>query len=485
MFMMFQVNEIFLLKFIIVLPFIMGYFTIFTKNVKLVKQLTLFTVCIIFISSLYLLFKFNPLIPGYQFVFHFLSNPSYDSNILNLVNINNSFFFGIDNIALIFILLTTFLFPLVILIGWSINKQTIFFFQLLLILEGLLLIVFSTLNILLFYISFEFILIPMALMIGIWGSRQRKIRATYFFLLYTLLGSLPLLIAILAFYHIFGTFNILFYYPLNNNYLLWILIFLAFAVKTPLFPFHRWLPEAHVEAPTVGSVLLAGILLKLGGFGFLRYLLPLLPEASATFKPLIYTLGILGIIYISIITIIQTDLKKIIAYSSVAHMGLATMGLFTENVIGVNGSIFVMISHGLVSAGLFFAIGVLYEQHHSRLIYYYGGLVNYMPLYVCFLGCVSFANMGFPGTSAFIGEFLILQGLLIDNFIATFLAATGVVLSAIYSLFLFNRVSFGYPKQGYIKIYKDLSRLQFYIGYIFVFYVILLGIYPNIVLYLL
>lgn len=483
--MLVEINEIFLLKCMILLPLLVGYISIFITNVNLIKKLTLFISCFVFTLSLMLLLKFNIMVPGYQYIFACLENPQFSNKLFNISSITNSIFFGIDNIALIFILLTTFLFPLIILIGWSMNNQTKFFFQLLLVLEGLLLIVFSTLNILLFYISFELILIPMALMIGIWGSRERKIRATYFFLLYTLLGSLPLLLAILAFYHIFGTFNILFYYPLSDNYMLWFFIFLAFAVKTPLFPFHRWLPEAHVEAPTVGSVLLAGILLKLGGFGFLRYLLPILPEASVTFKPLVYTVGILGIIYISLITIIQTDLKKIIAYSSVAHMGLATMGLFTENVIGVNGSIFVMISHGLVSAGLFFAIGIIYEQHHSRLIYYYGGLVNYMPLYVCFLGCVSFANMGFPGTSAFIGEFLILQGILLDNFIATFLAAIGVILSAIYSLFLFNRISFGFPKITYIAVYKDLNRVQFFIGYVFVFYVLLLGICPNILLYLL
>ena len=347
----------------------------------------------------------------------------------------------------------------------------------------LLLLIFSTIDLLFFYIFFEAVLIPMYLMIGFWGSRQRKIRAVYLFFFYTLIGSLCMLTALMYIYSVVGSLNyeyVYFYsFSLQEEYWLWIAFFLSFASKIPLFPFHIWLPEAHVEAPTVGSVLLAGILLKLGVYGFLRFNITLFPQASFFFTPLIFTLAIFGVIFASMNALRQTDMKRIIAYSSVAHMNLVTMGIFSFDIIALEGSILQSISHGFVSGGLFFLIGVLYRRYHSRLLYYFSGLTHMMPLYSAFFLILTMSNIALPGSSSFVGEFLILVGLFKLNVIATTLATLGVILCGSYSLWLYNRICFGNLKLSNILFYKDLDFNEFSILSIITLLVLFTGIYPN------
>ena len=353
------------------------------------------------------------------------------------------------------------------------------------VLELILLFLFSTLNLFFFYVCFEATLIPMYLMIGIWGSRERKIRAVYLFFFYTFCGSLLTLIAILYIYAVVGSLDI--EYLLTYNFteqeqiLLWGAFFFSFASKIPMFPFHIWLPEAHVEAPTVGSVLLAGILLKLGVYGFLRFSITLFPFASIYFSPLIYVLSIIGIIYASMSAIGQTDMKRIIAYSSIAHMNLVTLGIFSLNSIGIQGAIVQSISHGFVSGGLFFLIGIIYSRYHTRSIYYYGGLVHCMPLYAIFFVLFTMGNIALPGTSSFVGEFLLLLGVYKTNIVTAICATLGVILSGAYSLWLCNRIIFGNLKINYTLKYLDLVHYEFnVIGFLSIF-VIFLGIYPAVI----
>jgi len=340
--------------------------------------------------------------------YHFQSIATYkiSADFLNL-----SFTFGLDGISLFFFVLSSFLIFLCVLFVWEeplLKEYTLT----LLIIDLLLLLVFSALDVLLFYIFFEGILIPMYLMIGVWGSRERKIRAVYLFFFYTLFGSLLMLVGLMYIYSITGTLNLEYLltwqFTFTEQCWLWLAFFMSFASKIPLFPFHVWLPEAHVEAPTVGSVLLAGILLKLGVYGFLRFSLTLFPEASLFFSPLIYLLSVLGVIYASLTAIRQTDLKRIIAYSSVAHMNLVTLGIFSFNTIGLEGSILQSISHGFVSGAMFLLVGILYNRYHSRLLYYYGGLVHVMPIYSTLFLIFTMANIALPGTSSFVGEFFII-----------------------------------------------------------------------------
>jgi len=448
-------------------------FLIPSNNLKLLRGITLLSSGAAFILSCILLINFD----CNFYYFQSVSTYSFGFDYLNLY-----FSAGIDGISLWFFILSSFLIFLCVLFIWneSLFKE---YAITLLILDLLLLLVFSILDLLLFYVFFEAILIPMYLMIGVWGSRERKIRAVYLFFFYTLLGSLCMLIGLLYIYSLTGTLNfeILSAYPFtfDQQYWLWLAFFLSFASKIPMFPFHIWLPEAHVEAPTVGSVLLAGILLKLGVYGFLRFSLPLFPDASLFFSPLVYLLCILGIIYASMSAIRQTDLKRIIAYSSIAHMNLVTLGIFSFNILGIEGSILQSISHGFVSGAMFLLVGILYDRYHSRLLYYYGGLVHMMPVYSALFLIFTMANIALPGTSSFIGEFLLLVGVYKSNILISIFAALGVILCGAYSLWLYNRVIFGNLKINHTIIFKDIDFREISILLPLLFLVLLMGVYPT------
>jgi len=400
-----------------------------------------------------------------------------DAKLLNL-----SYSFGLDGISVHFFFLSALLVFLCILFIWNENNFKEYAINLLLI-ELFLLIIFSVLDLMLFYIFFEAILIPMYLIIGVWGSRERKIRAVYLFFFYTLCGSLLMLIGILYIYNQVGTLNLEYLlawnFSLNEQLFLWFAFFFSFASKIPMFPFHIWLPEAHVEAPTVGSVLLAGILLKLGVYGFLRFSLTIFADASLYFSPLVYLLSIIGVIYASLSALRQTDLKRIIAYSSIAHMNLVTLGIFSFNVIGLEGSIIQSISHGFVSGGMFLLIGILYDRYHSRFLYYYGGIVHFMPIYAVLFLIFTLANIALPGTSSFTGEFLLLTGIYKTNVITAVVSALGVILSGGYSLWLYNRVVFGNIKVNYTLKFTDVSLREFSIMFPLFLFVLLMGIYPT------
>ena len=401
---------------------------------------------------------------------------------LNFELLNLYLSFGIDGLSLWFFILSSFLIFLCILFVWNefLFKE---YAIVLTVLNLLLLLVFSVLDVLFFYIFFEAILIPMYLMIGLWGSRERKVRAVYLFFFYTLIGSLCMLLGLLYIYNLTGTLNfeylLTYKFTFEQQYWLWLAFFLSFASKIPLFPLHVWLPEAHVEAPTVGSVLLAGILLKLGVYGFLRFSLNLFPEASLFFSPFVYLLSVLGIIYASMSAIRQTDLKRIIAYSSVAHMNLVTMGIFSFNIIGIEGSIMQSISHGFVSGAMFLLVGILYDRYHSRLLYYYGGLVHMMPVYAVLFLIFTMANIALPGTSSFVGEFLLLTGIYKVNILSSVISALGVILCGAYSLWLYNRIIFGNLKINHTLLFKDITFREFAILFPLLFLVFLMGIYPT------
>jgi proton-translocating NADH-quinone oxidoreductase chain M len=395
---------------------------------------------------------------------------------------NLTFSFGLDGISIFFFVLTSLLIFLCILFIWNERLLKEYVLNLLLI-ELLLLLVFSVLDVFLFYIFFEAILIPMFILVGIWGSRERKIRAVYLLFFYTLFGSLLMLVGLLYMYTVAGTLNLeyllAYKFSMEEQCWLWLAFFLSFASKIPMFPFHVWLPEAHVEAPTVGSVLLAGILLKLGVYGFLRFSLSLFPDASLYFSPLVYLLSVLGIIYASLSAIRQTDLKRIIAYSSVAHMNLVTLGIFSFNIIGIEGSILQSISHGFVAGGMFLLIGIVYDRYHSRLLYYYGGLVHMMPIYSGILLVFTMANIALPGTSSFVGEFLLLLGIYKTNVVSAIVGALGVILCGAYSLWLYNRMIFGNLKTTFVVRFKDLNFLEFSILLPLLFFVVYMGVYPS------
>jgi proton-translocating NADH-quinone oxidoreductase chain M len=352
--------------------------------------------------------------------------------------------------------------------------------------ESLLLAVFTVLDIFLFYIFFESILIPMFLVILIWGSRERKIRAGYLLFMYTVIGSLFMLFGILDLHTIYGTTNYLILlktnFPEEYQCLVWIAFFISFAVKVPMMPFHIWLPEAHVEAPTSGSVLLAGLLLKLGTYGILRFLIPLFPYATIYYTPFVYTLASTAVIYTSLTAIRQVDIKRIIAYASVAHMNLVLLGLFSLTTQGIEGAILQSISHGFVSSALFLCVGVLYDRHHSRLLEYYGGLATVMPLFAVIFLFFSLANIAFPLTSSFVGELLILSGVFESNTFAAVLGSTGMVLGTIYSLWVYNRISYGQLKEIYIISFKDIDRQEFIVFLPLVLATLVVGIYPELIL---
>ena len=445
---------------------------------KLIKIIGLIISILIFFYSLSIWISFNILDLNFQFM-----------NDLEKADTSSSTYYvviGLDGLSLFFILLTTFLIPACLLNSWhSVKTRIAYYIAIFLLMESILIGVFIVLDILLFYILFEAILIPMFLVIGIWGARQRKIQAAYQFFLYTLFGSVLMLIGLLVLFIEIGTTDVQFlmHYSMNINLqlFLWLAFFASFAIKIPMIPVHIWLPEAHVEAPTAGSVLLAGVLLKLGTYGFLRFSLPLFPDASIFFSPIIFTLSIIAIIYTSLTTLRQIDLKKIIAYSSVGHMNFVTLGLFSFNIQSIVGSILVMISHGIISSALFLCIGIVYDRYHTRIIKYYRGLTMVMPLFTLIFLFFTLANISVPGTGSFIGEFLILLGSFQTSTTMTTLASIGMILGAAYSIWLYNRVSFGYIS-SYISHFNDISYREFFILLPFIALVLIMGIYPDIFL---
>jgi NADH-quinone oxidoreductase subunit M len=390
---------------------------------------------------------------------------------------------GVDGFSIPLILLTTFLMPFCILASWeSIGHRVKEYYVAFLVLETTMIGVFSALDLVLFYLFFEAGLIPMFLIIGIWGGK-RRIYASFKFFLYTLLGSVLMLLAIMAMYWTAGTTDIptllAYKFPANLQTWLWLAFFASFAVKMPMWPVHTWLPDAHVEAPTAGSVILAGVLLKMGGYGFIRVSLPMFPEASIDFAPLVFALSIIAIIYTSLVALMQEDMKKLIAYSSVAHMGFVTMGLFSMNPQGIQGAMFQMVSHGLVSGALFLCVGVVYDRMHTREIKAYGGLVNRMPMYAVVFLILTMANVGLPGTSGFVGEFLSLMGAFRANTWVSFLATTGVILSAAYALWLYRRVVYGVLDKPALQTITDLNRREIVILAPLVLLVIYYGVQPG------
>lgn len=392
---------------------------------------------------------------------------------------------GIDGISLWMVLLTTFLMPICILCSWkSITSRVREFMALFLLLEALVIGVFCSLDLLLFYIFFEAVLIPMYLIIGIWGGANR-IYAAYKFFLYTVAGSVLFLLALLYLYFTFGTTDIPILteqapsLSLEVQKYLWLAMFVSFAVKVPMWPFHTWLPDAHVQAPTAGSVILAGVLLKLGGYGFLRFSLPMLPEASHAFADYVFILSIIAVIYTSLIALVQEDMKKLIAYSSVAHMGFVTLGTFSFNQQGLEGAMIQMVSHGLVSAALFLCVGVIYDRLHTREISKYGGVVRVMPYYAAVFMVVTMASAGLPGTSGFVGEILVIVGSYQAAAWATIGAATGLVLGAAYMLWLYRRIIFGDIVNPDVKTMNDLSVREHVYFVPIILLVLWLGIYPS------
>jgi NADH-quinone oxidoreductase subunit M len=389
---------------------------------------------------------------------------------------------GVDGISMLFVVLTAFLMPLCIIASWeSVESRVKEYLIAFLVLETLMIGVFCALDLVLFYLFFEGGLIPMFLIIGVWGG-ERRVYASFKFFLYTLLGSVLMLLALMAMYWHAGTTDIptllAHKFPGGMQWWLWLAFFASFAVKLPMWPVHTWLPDAHVEAPTAGSVILAGILLKMGGYGFLRFSLPMFPLASQEFAPLVFALSVVAIIYTSLVALAQEDMKKLIAYSSVAHMGFVTMGIFSFTVQGVDGAIFQMLSHGLVSAALFLSVGVVYDRMHTRRIDAYGGLVNRMPLYALVFMVFTLANVGLPGTSGFIGEFLTLIGAFKAKTWVAFLATTGVILSAAYALYLYRRMIFGPLEKPALRAIADLGYREVLVFTPLVLLVVFFGFYP-------
>jgi NADH-quinone oxidoreductase subunit M len=424
------------------------------KNTPLIRQLCLLASFLAFLVGMLTCVSFDQSAKGYQFMATF--------NLIHEYNL--SFAIGVDGLSIVFLMLTLGVFPAMFLTAWSVTKATKHLFCHLLGMELLLILTFVVIDLFYFFVLFESLLIPMFIIIGIWGARNRRIKAAYYFFLYTLFGSLFMLFGMIYLHQTVGSLN---YYVILNEKLtdfeqevIWLCFFIAFAVKMPLFPFHIWLPEAHVEAPTTGSMLLASLLLKLGGYGFLRFSFTFLSNASLTFAPFVCALALAGVIYGSLSTIRQIDLKRIIAYSSVAHMNLVVLGLFSFKHEGIDGATYLMVAHGFVSAALFFCVGVFYERTHTRLLRYYGGLVSVMPLTVSAFFIFSLANMGFPGTANFLGELLVLQGIFSLSPYTTFFAAYGIVLSACYGTLAFNRVSFGTLKTKYIPVVIDMTRRE-------------------------
>ena len=465
-----------ILSSLILLPTIGAIFIFFSKsNVEKYnssKYIALFIATANFILSLYLWFVFDNSISEFQFV----ENRKWIAGLVN-------YKVGIDGISILFIILTTFITPLcVISVNTTVKKRLKDFLISILLLETLMIGVFCSLDLVVFYLFFEGGLIPMFLIIGIWGG-ERRVYSAFKFFLFTLLGSVLMLVAIITIYWLTGTTDVesLYEIGIETKYqnLLWLAFLSSFAVKTPMWPVHTWLPDAHVEAPTAGSVLLAAILLKMAGYGFIRFSIGLFPVASDYFVPLIYALSLIAIIYTSLVALMQEDMKKLIAYSSVAHMGFVTLGIFTLTQQGIEGGIFQMISHGLVSAALFLCVGVVYERMHTRLIKDYGGVVSVMPKYAIVFMVFALGSLSLPGTSGFIGEFLILMGAFKKSFFVAAVASIGVILGAAYILWLYKRVIFGKIINQDVKKLIDLNNSEIFILWSLAIPILFFGFYPE------
>ena len=459
------------------LPLIGAFFIFLTRSEKNQSDknsiyLSLFTSFTNFFLALFLWYSFDPTTYDFQFV----EENTWISGFIK-------FKFGIDGISILFILLTAFITPICIISCInSIKSRLKEFLIAILVLETFMIGVFCSLDLVIFYLFFEGGLIPMFLIIGIWGG-ARKVYSAFKFFLFTLLGSVLMLVAIIAIYWITGTTDVVDIYeikiPKEFQYLLWLAFFSSFAVKLPMWPVHTWVPAAHVAAPTAGSVILAAILLKMGGYGFLRFSLGMFPLASEYFVPLIFALSVIAIIYTSLVALMQDDMKKLIAYSSVAHMGFVTMGIFTFNKQGIEGSMIQMLSHGLISAALFLCVGVLYDRTHSRLIKSYGGLVHVLPKYSFVFMIFALGTLGLPGTSGFVGEFLVLVGTFKVNYLVAIIGSLGVILSAAYMLWLYKRVIFGKLEKVELKKIKDINLSESGILFVLAALVIFFGFYPD------
>ncbi len=448
------------------------------------KWLALIATTATFVISIFVLTGFDPSDTGFQFV---EDRPW----IMGL-----QYKLGVDGISVLFVLLTTFLMPLTILSTWHVTTRVKDYMIAFLVLEGLMIGVFVALDLVLFYLFFEAGLIPMFLIIGIWGG-QNRIYAAFKFFLYTFLGSVLMLVAMITMYRAAGTTDIVqllqfdfssepivvlgLHFAGGLQSLLFLAFLASFAVKMPMWPVHTWLPDAHVQAPTAGSVVLAAVLLKMGGYGFLRFSLPMFPVASDLFQPLIFWLSAIAVVYTSLVALAQSDMKKLIAYSSVAHMGYVTMGTFAANQQGIDGAIFQMLSHGFVSGALFLCVGVIYDRMHTREIDAYGGLVNRMPAYAAVFMFFTMANVGLPGTSGFVGEFLTLLGTFHVNTWVAAVAATGVILSAAYALWLYRRVTLGDLIKESLKSITDMSARERWIFAPLIAMTLILGVYPRLV----
>ena len=464
-----------ILSTLIFLPLLSSIFILLSKEKKNNLgpiYISLFSSIASFILSLFLWYSLDFSSSDFQFV----EEKSWINDFIK-------FKLGIDGISILFIVLTTFITPICVISCINSVKERIKEFLIaILVLETFMIGVFCSLDLVIFYLFFEAGLIPMFLIIGVWGGPKRVYSAFKFFL-FTLLGSVLMLVAIIVIYWLTGTTDITQIYeikiPKEYQNLLWLAFFSSFAVKTPMWPVHTWLPDAHVEAPTAGSVILAAILLKMAGYGFLRFSIPMFPAASEFFTPLVYFLSIVAIIYTSLIALMQEDMKKLIAYSSVAHMGYVTLGIFTFTKQGIEGSIFQMISHGLISAALFLCVGIVYDRLHSRLISTYGGLVNYLPKYSFLFLLFALAALGLPGTTGFLGEFLVLVGTFQKNYFIAMLATIGVILGAAYMLWLTKRVVFGNTTNEKIKDLKDVNKYEITMLVSLGFFVIFFGFFPS------
>jgi len=468
-----------ILSILLILPLVGALFIALlpedAAGVRNARWMALWTTAITFIVSLILIWRFDPASADFQFV---EKRPWLGGAI--------TYAMGVDGISLPFVILTTSLMPICILASWTAIQSRVREYMIaFLVLETLMVGTFCALDLVLFYLFFEGGLIPMFLIIGVWGG-PRRVYASFKFFLYTFLGSVLMLLAIMAMYWEAGTTDIATLlhhsFPLTLQKWAWFAFLASFAVKLPMWPVHTWLPDAHVEAPTAGSVILAAILLKMGGYGFLRFSLPMFPDASAQLAPLIYALSVIAIVYTSLVALVQEDMKKLIAYSSVAHMGFVTMGLFAVTAQGVAGGIFQMVSHGIVSAALFLCVGIVYDRMHTREIAAYGGLVNRMPLYAFVFMVFTLANIGLPGTTGFVGEFLTLIGTFrVNNWVAT-LAALGTILSAAYALWLYRKIIFGTLEKPALFNIRDIGWREITIMTPLIVLTIVLGVYPKAVL---
>jgi NADH-quinone oxidoreductase subunit M len=466
-----------LLSTVIWLPILAGVAVLFTgsdRNASLARWLALAGAIAGFVVALPLYVNFDSTVQEMQFV---ELTPWIESY-------NISYHLGIDGISLLLILMNTFTTVLVMLAGWKIIDSRVGqYMAAFLVLSGMMNGVFCAMDAALFYVFFEATLIPMFIVIGVWGGANRVYAALKFFL-YTLLGSLLTLVAFIYLYTTSqGSFSLLDYYrlqiPLTAQILLFIAFFAAFAVKVPMFPVHTWLPDAHVEAPTGGSVVLAAVMLKLGAYGFIRLSLPILPDASHVLAPVVIGLSLIAVVYIGLVALVQTDMKKLIAYSSISHMGFVTLGIFLFNPLGMEGAVIQMVSHGFVSGALFLCVGVLYDRMHSRLISDYGGVVNKMPVFAAFFMLFAMANSGLPGTSGFVGEFLVVMGAMQVNFWYAALAATTLLFGAAYTLWMYKRVVFGAVANSHVEALADIGAREGLVLALAAIAVLGIGLYPQ------